>query len=103
VEAQLTTKPVIEEWTMRGEREVTAKFSAWRRTSEDQATNIKCVDTPAEDALQSECMECSLTPLAFSGHLSEEGVLSFLTGSSSCLERVARGQGFCKSGELVLG
>jgi hypothetical protein len=97
VEAQLTTRSVIEEWVMRGESEVLASFSAWRRSSEEP-TRIKCVDTPTEDALQSECLECALT-----FDVSAEGVLTFATGSSNCMESAARGQGFCKSGQLLLG
>ncbi|CAK0887776.1 unnamed protein product [Prorocentrum cordatum] len=97
VEAQLTTKSVIEEWVMRGESEVIESFSAWRRSSEG-AGNIKCVDISTEDALQSECLECALT-----FDLSAEGTLSFVTGPSDCMESAARGHGFCKSGELLLG
>jgi hypothetical protein len=110
VDAQLTTRPVLEEWVMRGDREVIASFSAWRRSS-DEATGIKCVDTPAEDALQSECLECAahgeaqaqMTPFAVRGHVSAEGVLTLSTGSSQCMESAARGEGFCKSGQLLLG
>jgi len=97
VEAQLTTKSVIEEWVMRGESEVIESFSAWRRSSEG-AGNIKCVDISTEDALQSECLECALT-----FDLSAEGTLSFVTGPSDCMESAARGHGFCKSGELLVG
>jgi hypothetical protein len=110
VEAQLTTRPVIEEWVMRGDREVIASFSAWRRSS-DEATGIKCVDTSAEDALQSQCLECAahdeaqahMTPFAVHGHAPAEGVLTLSTGSSQCMQSAARGQGFCKSGQLLLG
>jgi hypothetical protein len=110
VEAQRATGSVIEEWLMRGEREVTASFSAWRRSSEE-ATSIKCIDTPTEDALQSECLECvahdevqaQMMPFAVNGHVSVEGVLTFSTGSSQCIESAARGQGFCKSAQLLLG
>jgi hypothetical protein len=112
VEAQLTTSSVLEQWVMRGERDVVASFSAWRRSSEEP-TSVRCVDTPAEDALRSECLECAAhdevrqkawgTPFAVTGHVSTEGVLTFSTGSSQCMESVARGQGFCKSGQVLLG
>jgi len=95
---------------MRGEREVTASFSAWRRSS-DEATSIRCVDTPTEDALQSECLECvahdefqaQMVPFAVNGHVSMDGVLTFSTGSSQCMDSASRGQGFCKSAQLLLG
>ncbi|CAK0799269.1 unnamed protein product [Prorocentrum cordatum] len=112
VEAQLTTASVLEEWVMRGERDVVASFSAWRRSSEEP-TSVRCVDTPAEDALRAECLECAAhdevrqkawgMPFAVNGRVSEEGVLTFSTGTSQCLESVSRGQGFCKSGQVLLG
>jgi len=110
VEAQRTAGSVFEEWVMRGEREVTASFSAWRRSS-DEATSIRCVDTPTEDALQSECLECvahdefqaQMVPFAVNGHVSMDGVLTFSTGSSQCMDSASRGQGFCKSAQLLLG
>jgi len=94
---------------MRGERKVTSSFSAWRRSSEE-ATSIKCVDTPTEDALQAECLECAVhdgvqaqMPFAINGHVSAEGIYTFSTGSSQCMESAARGHSFCKSGQLLLG
>mmetsp|Transcript_506 Transcript_506/g.1444 ORF Transcript_506/g.1444 Transcript_506/m.1444 type:complete len:158 (+) Transcript_506:3-476(+) len=110
VEARLPTRPVMEEWVMRGEREVIALFKSWRRSSQE-ATSIRCVDTPVEDALQSECLACAahdgvhaqMAPFAVSGQVSSEGVMTFLTGSSQCMASAARGQGFCKSGQLLLG
>lgn len=112
VEARLTTSSVLEEWVMRGERDVVASFSAWRRSSEEP-TSVRCVDTPAEDALRSECLECAahgetrqkarVMPFAVTGHVSVEGVLTFSTGASQCMESVARGQGFCKSGQVFVG
>jgi len=97
VEAQLTTKSVIEEWIIRGESEVIDSFSAWRRSSQG-AGSIKCVDISTEDALQAECLECALT-----FDVSAEGMLTLTTGPSDCMESAARGHGFCKSGELLLG
>ncbi|CAK0906374.1 unnamed protein product [Prorocentrum cordatum] len=80
VEVQQATSSVLEEWVMRGERDVVASFNDWRRSSEEP-TSVRCVDISAEDALRAECLECA--------------------GNDEA--SAARGKGFCKSGQVLLG
>lgn len=111
VETQHTTETVLEEWVMRGEREVVAAFRSWRRNSE-QPTSVRCAETPAEQALRSVCIQCAATeqqaeeatgmPFALSGRVSASGVMTFGLASTQCMAATAKGNGFCKSGQVAL-
>uniref|UniRef100_A0A7S4V034 Uncharacterized protein n=1 Tax=Alexandrium monilatum TaxID=311494 RepID=A0A7S4V034_9DINO len=105
VQAQRTSRAVLEEWVLRGERENVAAFRAWRQDS-PEPTSVRCVELEEEEeALRTVCLECAspggaapagaLAPGAFAG-------VAF-GGLSQCMAHAAVGLGFCKSGQVSMG
>jgi len=103
VEAQDTSKSVLEEWVMRGERETVDTFRSWRQGT-STPTSVRCVETSPSDAMQATCLDCvSLSEIGFlSPGTMPADAMRFLGLSSQCLATAAVNAGFCKSGVVTL-
>jgi len=104
VEARETSKSVLEEWVMRGERETVDTFRAWRQGT-STPTSVRCVETSPADAMQSTCLDCvSLSEIGFlsPGSIPAGLEAQRLFGLSQCLATAAESAGFCKSGVVSM-
>mmetsp|Transcript_34810 Transcript_34810/g.108279 ORF Transcript_34810/g.108279 Transcript_34810/m.108279 type:complete len:199 (-) Transcript_34810:467-1063(-) len=101
VQAQQESQAVLEEWVLRGEHSSLVAFRAWRQGG-PEATAVRCVDVPEEEALRTVCLECAspggAMPFGLGGAASIPGVV--FGGMSQCMAHTAMGLGFCKSGQV---
>mmetsp|Transcript_56681 Transcript_56681/g.127889 ORF Transcript_56681/g.127889 Transcript_56681/m.127889 type:complete len:208 (-) Transcript_56681:300-923(-) len=107
VEEQQADGSVLEEWVMRGEPRTLSAFRAWRRSSTARAS-VRCVKTPASDAMQTVCLQCASpeqgTPFGISAsvRMGSAGAVLVVAGAPQCMAQAASGLGFCKSGQVTL-
>jgi len=106
-----SSRSVLEEWVVRGERERVSEFRAWRsrQANEGDSANIRCVPTSAKSAEDSFCLEC----ISHSGYgafpftpqgtvtIHESGAIMTFSGLHECLASTA-GAGYCKTGTVAV-
>lgn len=119
VDGPSESRHVLEQWIMRGEREVVDSFNAWRQHT-SEPVSVRCSQMPIRATQDITCLEC-VNPQSSAGHLpftpsspilspSYKGVSSTAVLMASpmtvfgdlqlCLATAANG--FCKSGSVVV-
>lgn len=95
---------ILEQWVMRGHKENTDAFMAWRERMADGPVNVRCSQTNLKDVEDVVCLECVShvggfpflpeTPLVPSGFL--------VSDLQQCVKRSFDGTGFCKSASALV-
>jgi hypothetical protein len=99
VEYQDGGRNVLEQWTMRGERETVNAFRSFRSNTQGSAKNLamKCEDAAPAASDDVTCLEC----IVDSSQSGPQVLMQFGT-LQQCFALTVGGTAFCKSGGVVL-
>lgn len=109
-----SARKLLEEWVMRGDKEVVGDFRMWRQRASADAS-VRCVTTSPEETEGVTCLECvarsgaqhGSSPFAIRGRTAvlESSIVMTFSGLSECLmgaSSIQGGTGFCKSGTVAM-
>jgi len=99
---QLSTS--LEQWVMRGDRQSTDSFRAWRSRMANRPVDVRCSPTSLKNVEDVTCLECVShvggLPFTADSPLVPSGFL--VSDLQQCVRRSFDGTGFCKSASLVV-
>eukprot|EP00929_Paragymnodinium_shiwhaense_P052835 TRINITY_DN2645_c0_g1_i1.p1 TRINITY_DN2645_c0_g1~~TRINITY_DN2645_c0_g1_i1.p1 ORF type:complete len:216 (-),score=40.43 TRINITY_DN2645_c0_g1_i1:463-1110(-) len=94
---------VLEQWVMRGERQNTDAFKAWRDNMADGPVNVRCSPTALKDIEDVVCLECvSAGSVSFTPDQRMVSSAMVEADLQQCMKKSFDGTGFCKSASLVM-
>jgi len=95
VAAHDSSRDVLEEWVVRGERENVNAFREWRQHQESQAASVKCAPRSQDATYSVRCLECvsnrasPFSPLGDVAEVNSNLIMTF---------NLDKCTGYCKSG-----